>query len=100
MPRGHLLALNRSFRRTLEAENKSPRTIEAYTDAVRLLASYCQTHGHPLLASELEREHIQAFIADQLARWKPATATTATGACTPSTVGWRRRTTSPARWPR
>ena len=33
LPRGHLLVLNRSFRRTLEAENKSPRTIEAYTDA-------------------------------------------------------------------
>ena len=31
-PRGHLLVLNRSFRRTLEAENKSPRTIEAYTE--------------------------------------------------------------------
>ena len=58
LPRGHLLALNRSFRRTLEAENKSPRTIEAYTDAVRLLATYCQTHGHPILAGELRREHI------------------------------------------
>ena len=74
MPRGHLLALNRSFRRTLEAENKSPRTIEAYTDAVRLLATYCQAHGHPILAGELRREHIQYFIADQLARWKPTTA--------------------------
>jgi len=74
LPRGHLLVLNRSFRRTLEAENKSPRTIEAYTDAVRLLATYCQAHGHPLLTGELKREHIQAFIADQLARWKPATA--------------------------
>jgi hypothetical protein len=52
LPRGHLLALNRSFRRTLEAENKSPRTIEAYTDAVRLLATYCQTHGMPLLAGD------------------------------------------------
>jgi integrase/recombinase XerC len=58
----------------LEAENKSPRTIEAYTDAVRLLAAYCQAHGHPLLAVELEREHLQEFVADQLARWKPATA--------------------------
>jgi site-specific recombinase XerD len=67
-------ALNRSFRRTLEAENKSPRTIEAYIDAVRLLASYCQAHGHPVLTGELRREHIQAFIADQLAHWKPATA--------------------------
>src|SRR5215216_5474208 len=74
LPRSHLLVLNRSFRRTLEAENKSPRTIKAYTDAVRLLATYCQAHGHPLIAGELEREHIQAFIADQLARWKPATA--------------------------
>jgi hypothetical protein len=87
LSRGHLQVLNRSFRRTLEAENKSPRTIEAYTDAVRLLASYCQAHGHPLLASDLEREHVQVFIADQLARWKPATATTATGACTPSSSG-------------
>jgi site-specific recombinase XerD len=74
LPRGHLLALNRSFRRTLEAENKSPRTVEAYTDAVRFLALYCEAHGHPILASELRREHIQDFIADQLARWKPATA--------------------------
>jgi len=48
LPRGHLLVLNRSFRRTLEAENKSPRTIEAYTDAVWLLATYCQAHGQPL----------------------------------------------------
>jgi hypothetical protein len=45
----------------LEAENKSPRTIEAYTDAVRLLATYCQAHGHPILASELRREHIQSL---------------------------------------
>jgi integrase/recombinase XerC len=74
LPRGHLLVLNRSFRRTLEAENKSPRTTEAYTDAVRLLAAYCQAYGHPVFAGELRREHVQAFIADQLARWKPATA--------------------------
>ena len=45
LPRGHLLALNRSFRRTLEAESKSPRTIEAYTDAIRILALYCEVHG-------------------------------------------------------
>jgi len=74
LPRGHLLALNRSFRRTLEAENKSPRTVEAYTDAVRFLALYCEAHGKPLLARQLRREHIQDFIADQLDRWKPATA--------------------------
>ena len=64
----------RSFRRTLEAENKSPRTVEAYTDAVRFLALYCEAHGKPLIARQLQREHIQDFLADQLARWKPATA--------------------------
>jgi len=74
LPRSHLLVLNRSFRRTLEAENKSSGTMQAYTDAVRLLAVYGESHGQPLLAGELQREHIQAFIADQLARWKPATA--------------------------
>ena len=74
LPRGHLLVLNRSFQRTLEAENKSPRTIEAYTDAVRLLATYCQAHGNPVLIWDLKRGHVQAFIADQLARWKPTTA--------------------------
>jgi integrase/recombinase XerC len=74
LPRGHLLVLNRSFRRTLEAENKSLRTVEAFTDAVRQLARYCQAHGKPVLARQLRREHIQDFITDQLARWKPATA--------------------------
>jgi site-specific recombinase XerD len=74
LPRGHLLVLSRSFRRTLEAENKSPRTIEAYANAVRLLALYLHAHRKPLLAGELRREHLQAFIADQLSRWKPATA--------------------------
>ena len=45
LPRGHLLALNQSFRRTLEAENKSPRTIEAYTDAVRLFWRFFPVSG-------------------------------------------------------
>ena len=48
--------------------------IKAYTDAFRLLATYLQAHSRPLLAGELRREHIQEFIADQLARWKPAAA--------------------------
>jgi integrase/recombinase XerC len=74
LPRGHLLSLNESFRRTLAAENKSPRTIETYTDAVRLLVTFCEATGRPVTARELAREHIQDFLADQLARWKPSTA--------------------------
>ena len=37
-------------------------------------STYLQARGKPPLAGELRREHIQAFLADQLARWKPATA--------------------------
>ena len=66
LPRGHFLALNRSFRRTLEAENKSPRTVEAYTDAVRFLALHCEAHGKPLLARQLRREHLHRRPARSL----------------------------------
>jgi integrase len=73
-PGPDLTALNASFRRTLRAQNKSDRTVEAYTDAVRLLADFCAADGHPLTVSALKRKHIELFIADQLAHWKPATA--------------------------
>ena len=56
------------------SREQETRTVEAYTDAVRFLALYCEAHGKPLLARRVQREHIQDFIADQLARWKPATA--------------------------
>jgi site-specific recombinase XerD len=72
--RATLQALNASFRRTLEQENKSPRTIEAYTDAVRLLIAFCEANGLPAVARDLGRDDIRAFIADQLAHWKPTTA--------------------------
>jgi Phage integrase, N-terminal SAM-like domain len=66
--RPDLAALNASFRRTLRAQNKSDRTVEAYTDAVRLLGEFCAANGHPLTVSALTREHVELFIADQLAR--------------------------------
>jgi hypothetical protein len=46
-PGSELAALNASFRRTLRAQNKSDRTVEAYTEAVRLLAEFCGAGGHP-----------------------------------------------------
>jgi hypothetical protein len=99
-PRSHLLVLNRSFRRTLEAENKSPRTMQAYTDAVRLLATYCQAHSQPLLVNQLQREHIHSPSSPT--SWPVGSRpppTTATGACTPSSSGqWPRATWRPAPW--
>ena len=91
LPRSHLLVLNRSFRRTLEARTCRPTPTPSGCSP-----STESPHGQPLLAGELQREHIQAFIADQLARWKPATAHNRYRACMPSSRGrWPRATWRP-----
>jgi site-specific recombinase XerC len=69
-----LRTLNDSFRLALHGENKSERTVEAYTDAVRFFADFLETNGHPLTVTAITRDQIRGFIADQLKRWKPATA--------------------------
>lgn len=71
---GDLYLLAASFRRGLDAENKSPRTIEAYLDAVVRFGAFLADQGMPTVVADITREHVQAFISDQLARWKPATA--------------------------
>lgn len=63
-----------SFARALRAENLSPNTVFAYTDAVRNLAAYLSDKGMPTDVASIRREHVEAFLEDQLARWKPATA--------------------------
>ena len=64
--------LKRSFELHLRAENKARRTIETYLDALRLAAQFLTARNVEL--EQARREDIEAFIADQLARWKPATA--------------------------
>ena len=65
--------LKRSFELHLRAENKAVRTIETYLDALRLAAQFLGARGVEL--EQAGHEDREAFIADQLARWKPATAT-------------------------
>ena len=72
MSESRLPDLARSFERHLRAENKSDRTIETYLEAVRLLKGFLAPRGVSLV--EADRTHIEAFLADLLARWKPATA--------------------------
>src|SRR5919197_3939037 len=69
-----LRRLNDSFRLSLHGENKSERTVEAYTDAVRFFADFLEANGHTLTVTAITRDQIRGFIADQLKRWKPATA--------------------------
>src|SRR5690606_16112839 len=66
--------LTESFRRSLLAQNKSPKTIKTYLDALRLLGEHLERQGMPTDVPAIHREHVESFIADVLARHKPATA--------------------------
>ncbi len=71
---GQIQTLARGFRLSLEAENKSPRTVETYTEATRLLAEFPEGRGMPTEVASILREHVEAFLAHLLDRYKPATA--------------------------
>jgi site-specific recombinase XerD len=64
--------LARSFELHLRAGNKAGRTVETYLEALRLATAFLAARGVEL--EQARREDIEAFIADHLARWKPATA--------------------------
>ena len=69
-----LLDVIPSFQRHLRAENKATRTIQSYTEAVRRLHDFCSANGMPLEVVNITSEHIEAFLADQLSRLRPASA--------------------------
>lgn len=62
----------RSWKLGLEARNLSSRSIEQYTDSLRLFLDFIG----PIELEEIEREHIEKFLSDQLARLKPSSALT------------------------
>jgi site-specific recombinase XerD len=63
-----------SFARHLRAANKSPNTIKAYLDAVARLDGFLLARGMPRAVATIHREHVEAFVEDQVARLKPASA--------------------------
>jgi site-specific recombinase XerD len=63
-----------AFRRFLIAGNLSPLTVKTYGESVRVLTDFLSERGMPLEVAAITREHVEAFISDQLVRWKPATA--------------------------
>jgi site-specific recombinase XerD len=60
----------------LRAANLSPRTVRAYTDGTRQLWSFLADRGMPTTVTHIRREHVEAFIEDQLLRLKASTAVT------------------------
>ena len=58
----------------LQAEHKSPRTIESYADSLRQLGDFLASKGMPTQASAVRREHLEAFLLDLTNRGRsPAT---------------------------
>lgn len=72
--RGDLSANVTSFGRHLRAANLSPATQRTYLAALDRLADFLASRGMPTDVAAIRREHLEAFMEDQLANWKPATA--------------------------
>ena len=52
----------------------SPRTERTYIDAALQFEEFLGRKGLPVALAAIHREHVEAFIADQLSRYRPATA--------------------------
>jgi site-specific recombinase XerD len=52
----------------------SPRTIQSCASSTQLLARYLAERGMPTSVALIRREHLEAFVASLLVKWKPATA--------------------------
>lgn len=64
----------RSFLLTLQAENKSPRTITTYRESAQQFAAYLETQGVKDDVTAIERAHVEGWIvAMQDAGKKPST---------------------------
>ncbi len=71
---GDLAANVASFARHLRAANLTPATQRAYLSGLDLLARFLTDAGMPTDVAAISREHVEAFITDQLARLSPASA--------------------------
>lgn len=71
---GDLEANATSFRRHLRAANLSPATQRTYLASLDRLSDFLAAQGMPTDVANIRREHLEAFIEDQLAHWRPTTA--------------------------
>lgn len=69
-----LSPLIRSWERSLRARNCSPRTIQSYGESARQFEGFLVRRGLSCALPGITREVVEAFVADQLARYKPSTA--------------------------
>ena len=65
--------LTRSFRRGLLAGNKSSNTVSTYLIMLTVFGRFLAARGMPTTVASITREHVEEFLADQAARFKPNT---------------------------
>lgn len=71
---GSIRHLAPAYRRALESQAKSPRTVEAYLEALRRLDAFLERSDLPRLAALVRGDHLKAFVADVQRSQSPATA--------------------------
>lgn len=71
---GGVESLIDSWRRHLRAKNLSPRTIQSYMEAADQLVAFLTSRGMPTEAASITREHVEMFVEDLLAHYRPKTA--------------------------
>jgi site-specific recombinase XerD len=71
---GDLRVLARSWDRSLRALGRSQNTRDAYGESIRQLTDFLVGHGMPIVAANVKREHVEAWLADLAERGRaPAT---------------------------
>jgi len=74
VPSGDLAANLASFSRHLRAANLSPATQRTYRASLDRMCDFLASRGMPTEVASIRREHLEAFIENQLETWTPATA--------------------------
>ncbi len=63
-----------SWQLSLEAANKSPKTVRSYLDSVKALQAFLVAQDMPTDAERVDAEHIRAFLLAEEQRTSPASA--------------------------
>jgi integrase len=72
--------LRRGWDVSLRSRNRQPGTIKSYLQALDLFREFSVAAGFPTAVDKINRDHVETFIGDQLARWTPKTAAIRYGA--------------------
>jgi site-specific recombinase XerD len=73
---GEIEELVASWTRSLRSRNRSPKTIRGYRETAEIFLEFLRGRKYPVRLDRITREHVESFIEDQLARWRPTTALT------------------------